>query len=77
MSQSRYQLLSIGEAAKQLDRARWFIYKEMDAKRLAFYLIGKRRMIAQRDLDCYVERSRVRALGEKKTKIPVQEMARV
>ena len=77
MSESRYQLLSVDQAAKQLCRARWFVYKELDKKRLAFYLIGGRRMISQRDLDEYVARGRVRALGEKKTKISMQEMTRV
>lgn len=68
MSQGRYQLLSIAEVAELLRRQRWFVYKEMDEKHLAFCLIGKRRMVTQADLDAYIERGRVRALGERKNK---------
>jgi excisionase family DNA binding protein len=68
MSQTRYQFLSVVEAAEQLGRARWFIYRELDRKRLPYYLIGGRRCISQHDLDDYVARSRVAAMGEKRTK---------
>ena len=64
MSQSRYQLLSVAEAAEQLGRARWFVYKLLDSRRLPYHLIGGRRCISQTDLDRYVSRGRVRALGE-------------
>jgi len=74
MSESRYQLLSVDQAAKQLGRARWFVYKLIDSRRLPYHLIGGRRCISQRDLDEYVTRSRVVGVGEKKTKITVQEM---
>jgi excisionase family DNA binding protein len=76
MPKSRYQFLTVSETAEALGRRRWFVYKELEAKRLAFYLIGGRRMISQGDLDDYVQRSRVAALGEKKKKILFTEQAK-
>ena len=69
MSSSRYQLLSVAHAAEQLGRQRWFVYQEIYRRRLPYYRIGGGICISQRDLDDYVARSRVAALGEKKTKI--------
>jgi excisionase family DNA binding protein len=69
MPQSRYQLLSVSEAAEQLGRKRWFVYRLLEKRLLPHYLIGGRRVISQRDLDAYVERNRVAAVGEKKRKV--------
>jgi len=72
---SRYQLLSVAQAAVQLERKRWFVYKLLDQRKLAFYVVGGRRMISQRDLDDYVARTRVAALGEwKPNKYPAWEV---
>jgi len=65
---SRYQLLSVAEAAEQLKRKRWFVYKLLDNHKLAYYEVGGRRAIRQSDLDDYVARTRVPALGEGKSK---------
>jgi excisionase family DNA binding protein len=73
---SRYQMLSVAEAAKELNRNRWFVYDEINRKRIAYYRIGGKIAISQRDLDDYVARSRVAALGEKKgTKVKPVETA--
>jgi excisionase family DNA binding protein len=63
---SRYEMFSVAQAATELGRKRWFIYQLLDEKKLAYYLIGGRRCISRRDLDEYVNRSRVAALGERK-----------
>jgi excisionase family DNA binding protein len=68
MSSTRYQLLSVIQAADQVNRTRYFIYDEIDKGRLACHRIGGRICIAQCDLDDYVSRSRIAALGEKKTR---------
>jgi excisionase family DNA binding protein len=70
---SRYEMLSVAEAAKELRRNRWFIYDEITHKRIACYRIGGKIAISRRDLDDYIARARVAALGEKKTKVkPVE-----
>jgi excisionase family DNA binding protein len=73
---SHYNLLSVAEVAERINRNRWFIYDEINRKRIAFYRIGGRIAISQRDLDDYVARARVAALGEKKTKIKPVEAGR-
>jgi excisionase family DNA binding protein len=75
MPSSRYQLLSVAEAAEMLRRKRWFIYGEIEKRRLPFHRIGGQICIRQRDLDDYVERSRQPALGERKKKIIFPEVA--
>jgi len=70
---SRYQMLSVAEAAKELNRNRWFVYDEINRKRIAHYRIGGKIAVSQRDLDDYVARSRVAALGEKKIKVKPEE----
>jgi len=70
---SRYQMLSVAEAAKELNRNRWFVYDEINRKRIAYYRIGGKIAVSQRDLDDYVARSRVAALGEKKIKVKPEE----
>ena len=76
MASPRYQLLSVIQAAEQLNRKRWFIYGEIYRKRLPYHRIGGQICISQRDLDDYVARARVAALGEKKgTKVKPVETA--
>ena len=75
MSRSRYSLLSVLEASEQLGRKRWFVYDEISRKRLPYYRIGGHIAISQRDLDDYVERSRVPALGEKRSLAKTLEVA--
>jgi excisionase family DNA binding protein len=75
MSQSRYQLLSVSDAAEQLGRKRWFVYQLLEKRLLPHYMIGGRRVVSQRDLDAYVERNRVAAVGEKKIKINFADAA--
>jgi excisionase family DNA binding protein len=75
MSSPRYQLLSVAKAAELLGRKRWFIYDEINRKRIAYHRIGGQICISQRDLDDYVARARIAALGEKKTKIRPVEVA--
>jgi len=65
---SRYELLSVAEAAQELGRARWFIYGELARQRLAYHMIGGRKAISRADLDAYIQRGRVAALGEPKRK---------
>ena len=65
---NRYGFLSVAQVAEELGRARWFVYKLLDDHKLAFHMIGGHRKISQADLDAYVERSRVAALGERKPK---------
>jgi excisionase family DNA binding protein len=48
---SLYQLLSVAEAAEELRRNRWFVYKELRRKRLAFHRIGGGIAISRQDLD--------------------------
>lgn len=72
---SRYQLLSVAEAAEQIKRKRWFIYKEIELGHIAVCKIGGQLAIRQADLDEYVARSRRPALGEKKSKIVFGEVS--
>jgi excisionase family DNA binding protein len=65
---NRYELLSVAEAAAQIRRKRWFIYDEIKKRKLAHYVVGGRCCISQSDLDAYIARSRVPALGEPKSK---------
>jgi hypothetical protein len=58
---------------KELNRNRWFVYDEINRKRIAYYRIGGKIAVSQRDLDDYVARSRVAALGEKKIKVKPEE----
>jgi excisionase family DNA binding protein len=69
MASPRYSLLSVIQAAEQLGRKRWFVYGEIYRKRLPYHRIGGGICISQHDLDEYVARSRVAALGERKTKV--------
>ena len=69
MPGARYQLLSVIQTAEQLNRTRWFIYDEIKKRHLPYHQIGGRICISQADLDAYVARSRVSALGEKKSKV--------
>lgn len=61
-----YELLSVIEAAARLGRKRWWIYVQIKKRKLPYYQIGGGIKISQRDLDDYVARSRVPALGERK-----------
>jgi len=70
MASPRYQLLSVIQAAEQLNRKRWFVYGEIYKGKLAYHKVGGQIAVSQHDLDEYVARSRVAALGEKKTKKP-------
>jgi excisionase family DNA binding protein len=63
---SRYEILSIDEAAAELRRKRWFLYKLLEDRKLAFHVIGGRKMILRSDLDEFIARSRVAAIGEKR-----------
>jgi excisionase family DNA binding protein len=72
---SRYTLFSVAEAAQLLSRSRFFIYDEIARGKLACHRIGGKIAISQDDLDSYVSRSRVAALGERKTKKPKETVA--
>jgi excisionase family DNA binding protein len=71
MPNPRYQLLSVAQAAEQLNRRRWFIYDQITSGKLPYHKIGGRACISQADLDDFVARSRVAAKGEKRTRKPV------
>ena len=73
---SRYEILSVAEAARELGRARWFVYGLMANHKIAFHMIGGRRAISRVNLDAYIERSRVPALGERKRKSQPAEASR-
>jgi excisionase family DNA binding protein len=63
---NRYSLLSVMQAAEQIGFTPWYVYQKIYSRQLACHRIGGRVFIAQRDLDDYVARSRVAALGEKR-----------
>jgi excisionase family DNA binding protein len=65
---NRYGFLSVTQVAEELGRARWFVYKLLDERKLAFHMIGGHRVVSPPDLDAYIERCRVAALGEGKSK---------
>jgi len=73
MPSPRYELLSVIQAAEQLGRKRWFVYRLIYRKHLPYHRIGGGICVSQRDLDDYVARSRVAALGEKKIKVKPEE----
>jgi len=56
------------QAAEHLGLTAWYVYQKIYSRQIACHRIGGRVFIAQRDLDDYVNRGRVAALGEKKTK---------
>jgi excisionase family DNA binding protein len=68
MAQRTYGLLSVAEAAQQLDRSRFFIYDEINRGRIAVYQLGDTYAIKQSDLDGYLESRRREALGTKSRK---------
>jgi excisionase family DNA binding protein len=70
MASTRYQLLSVAEAAEQLNRKRWFIYGQIYSGKLPYHRIGGQLAVAQADLDNYVSKSRIAAKGERKTRKP-------
>jgi excisionase family DNA binding protein len=72
---SRYALLSVAEAAGQVSRARWFMYGEIKKRKIPYHQIGGCICISQTDLDAYVARSRVPALGEKRSNSKSKEVA--
>jgi len=61
-----YSLLSVMQAAEHLGLTAWYVYQKIYSRQIAFHKIGGRIFIAQTDLDDYVARGRVAALGEKK-----------
>ena len=72
---SRYELLSIAQGAEELGRARWFMYKLIKEKKIAVHKIGGGLAISRADLDEYVKRSRVAALGERKVRKHKEEVS--
>jgi excisionase family DNA binding protein len=65
---NRYSLLSVAQAAEQLGLTSWYVYQKIYQRQIACHKIGGRVFIAQRDLDDYVARGLVAALGERKAK---------
>jgi excisionase family DNA binding protein len=68
MSTQRYGLLSVKEAAAQINRTAQFVYDETKRKRLPRHKIGGRIFVSQADLDSYVVKSRQPALSERQPK---------
>lgn len=61
---ARYNLLSVAEVAKQLQKGKWFVYQQIRDGKLAHYMIGKQARVSQEDLDLYVARARNAAKGD-------------
>jgi excisionase family DNA binding protein len=72
---SRYELLSVAQGAKEIGRARWFMYKLIKEKKIAVYKIGGGLAISRVDLDEYVRRARIAPLGERKARKQTAEAA--
>jgi excisionase family DNA binding protein len=58
------KLFSVREAAKELGRSTDFVRDEINRKRLAYHRLGGRIFVCERDLEAYLNRSRIAAFGE-------------
>jgi excisionase family DNA binding protein len=65
-----YNLLTVPEAARQLGRARWWLYKRIKNKEIRICKIGDCIRIAQADLDDYIANARKLAAGDKPKTTP-------
>jgi excisionase family DNA binding protein len=58
------KLFSVRETAKELGRSTDFVRDEINRKRLAHHRLGGRIFVSERDLEAYLNRNRIAALGE-------------
>jgi excisionase family DNA binding protein len=72
----RNQLLSVSQAAKELTHGPFWLYEQVRLKKIPYHRIGRRIFFSQDDLDAYIAKSRVAALGEKKAKSSKEVVAR-